>query len=159
MTVQITLDDSEYFHALVAGCMRRVSARQKNRQHYYGALPADAELLDIIGSIGEAVVAKYLDKWWVGRGQFRGGDVGDYQVRTTKYDTGHLLLNKNDYPEIPYILVTVSSGVGKIRGWMYAKEGQDEKYWKDKSGRGGAFYIPQSDLTPIEKLPADVQQG
>lgn len=148
----VTLDNSEYLHALMAGCLRRVSARQAKRQNYYGALSIDAEMLDIIGAVGEAIVAKHLDKFWCGRGKFRGGDVGDYQVRTTKYQNGHLLLNNNDYPDIPYILVTVNNGVGTICGWLYAKEGQRQEYWQDKSGRGGAYYVPQSKLRPIETL-------
>ena len=156
--VTVVLDNSEYLHALMAGCLRRASAREKQRQNYYGALSADSELLDLIGSIGEAVVAKYLDRFWCGRGKFRGGDVGSYQVRATKYDTGCLLLNKNDYPDTPYILVTVNSGVGKIRGWVYAREGQQDKYLQDKSGRGKAYYVPQDALRPIETLPTENKQ-
>lgn len=153
MSVTVELSNPEYLHALMAGCLRRASAREKNRQNYYGALSANAELLDIIGAVGEAIVAKHLDKFWVGRGEFRGGDVGNYQVRATTYDTGHLLLNKKDYPDVPYILVTVSSGVGKIRGWLFGREGQKPEYWQDKSGRGCAYYIPQSRLRPISELP------
>jgi hypothetical protein len=151
-TITVTLDNSEYLHALIAGSLRRASAREKGRKNYYGAQSADSELLDLIGSVGECVVAKHLDRFWAGAGLFRGEDVGEYQVRTTTYDSGHLVLNKNDSDDKKYILVCVNSGVGKIRGWMYARDGKQEKYWKDMSGRGGAFYVPQSDLRPISTL-------
>ena len=154
-TVTITLDNSEYLHALIAGSLRRASARAKGRKNYYGAQSADAELLDLVGSVGECVVAKHLDRFWAGAGLFRGEDVGEYQVRTTTYDSGHLVLNNNDYDDKKYILVCVNSGVGKIRGWIYARDGKQEKYWKDKSGRGPAYYVPQSDLRPISTLMAD----
>lgn len=151
-TVTVTLDNSEYLHALMAGCLRRANAREKNRQNYYGAQSADSELLDIIGAVGEACVAKHLNQFWAGAGVFRGGDVGRYQVRSTTYESGHLVLNRNDYDGTPYILVCVNSGVGKIRGWIYASEGKHAKYWKDMSGRGPAFYVPQSALRPIDEL-------
>jgi hypothetical protein len=151
-TVTVSLDNSEYLHALIAGCLRRANARAKNRQNYYGAQSADSELLDLIGSVGEACVAKHLDRFWAGAGVFRGGDVAEYQVRTTTYDGGHLVLNRNDDDDTPYILVCVNSGVGKIRGWIYAREGKQAKYWIDKSGRGPAFYVPQVDLRPVDTL-------
>lgn len=153
MSVTVELSNSEYLHALIAGCMRRVSARQAGRQNYYGADAADAEMLDILGAVGEACVAKHLDSFWLGAGLFRGDDVGIYQVRSTKYETGHLVLNKADDPNKAFILVTVNSGVGKLRGWLWARDGQQDRYWQDKSGRGGAFYIPQSDLLPMHDLP------
>lgn len=153
MSVTVELTDSEYLHALIAGCMRRVSARGAGRQNYYGAEAADAEMIDILGAVGEACVAKHLDNFWLGAGLFRGDDVGIYQVRSTKYDTGHLVLNKADDPGKVFILVTVCCGVGKLRGWVWARDGQHERYWKDKSGRGGAYYIPQSDLISMAELP------
>ena len=151
-TVTVTLDNSEYLHALIAGCLRRASARAKGRKNYYGAESADSELLDLIGAVGEAVVAKHFNKFWVGAGAFRGDDVGRYQVRSTTYDGGHLVLNNNDNDETPYILVCVNSGVGKIRGWITAREGKQPQYWKDMSGRGPAYYVPQSALRSIDTL-------
>jgi hypothetical protein len=63
-----------------------------------------------------------------------------------------LVLNNNDDDSKKYILVCVNNGVGKIRGWLYAREGKQRKYWRDMSGRGPAYYIPQSDLRPISTL-------
>lgn len=151
-TVTVTLDNSEYLHALIAGCMRRAAAREKGRQNYYGAIPANAEVIDLIGAVGEACVAKYLNEFWLGAGRFRGDDVGAFQVRSTTYDDGHLVLNKNDDDAKAFILACVSNGVGKLRGWIYASEGKREEYWTDKSGRGPAYYIPQSVLRPMESL-------
>lgn len=154
-TVTVTLDDSEYLHALIAGCLRRANARAKGRKNFYGAQSADAELLDMIGAVGEAVVAKHLNQFWAGAGVFRGDDVGRYQVRSTTYDSGHLVLNRNDSDDTPYILVCVNSGVGKIRGWVYGREGKQPQFWRDMSGRGPAFYVPQSALRSIDTLVDD----
>lgn len=152
MSVTVELDNSEYLHALMAGVLRRVSARASKRENYYGAKAEDAEILDILGAVGEAVVAKHLDKFWCGRGVFRGGDVGDFQVRTTKYSNGHLLINKNDYPDKKYILVTVCDGVGTIRGWMYGRDAQKPEFVRDISGRGECFCVPQESLRAMEEL-------
>lgn len=153
MPETVTLDNSEYLHALIAGCMRRAAAREKERKNFYGAKSADAELLDLIGSVGEACVAKWLNAWWAGAGIFRGDDVGQYQVRTTTYESGHLVLNNNDSDDKPYILVVANNGVGKIHGWVYGREGKKPDFWTDKSGRGPAYYVPQSALRGIDTLP------
>ena len=153
MTVVVELTNSEYLHALIVGSLRRANARENSRQNYYGAKSADAETLDLIGAVGECCVAKHLDVFWAGAGLFRGDDVGAYQVRATTYDGGHLALNKADDDEKPFVLVCVNNGVGKIRGWLYAREGKKPEYWQDKSGRGPAFYVPQSCLRPISELP------
>ena len=153
MTVVVELTNSEYLHALIAGSLRRADARAKGRQQYYGARTADSELLDIIGAVGECCVAKHRDVFWCGAGEFRGDDVGSLQVRATTYDNGHLVLTKSDEDNKPYVLVCVSNGVGKIRGWLYGREGKQERYWQDKSNRGPQFYIQQSDLRPVDTLP------
>lgn len=155
MSVTVRLDDSEYLHALIAGCMRRAAAREKGRKNYYGARSADNEAADLIGAVGEACVAKWLDAWWVGAGKFRGGDVRAFQVRATTYETGHLVLNAADSDETPYICVITNDGIGRICGWVYGKEGKQDRYLTDKSGRGPAFYVPQADLRPPETLPRD----
>jgi hypothetical protein len=153
VTVVVELTDSEYLHALIAGSLRRANARAKGRQQYYMARTADSELLDIIGSVGECCVAKYQNVFWCGAGEFRGDDVGHLQVRATTYDNGHLGITKSDEDDKPYVLVCVCNGVGKIRGWVYGREGKQERYWTNKSNRVPQFYVPQSDLRPIETLP------
>jgi hypothetical protein len=146
----VELSNDEYFAAMVSGCMRRINARRNRRSNYHGRSPEGQEEIDLLGAVGEACVAKYLNKFWLGPGEFRGADVGDdLQVRTTSYKTGHLVLSDGDSPDARYILVYACDGVGHIRGWCYGREGQQGMYLTDKSGRGPAYYVPVSALHPI----------
>lgn len=151
---RVELTSSEYLQAMVVGCMRCCEDRKLGRRHAYGARRQDAELHDIVGAIGEAVVAKYLGAFWLGTGTFRGHDVATYQVRSTKYDPPFLCLHSKDDDDKAYICTHVCEGVGVIHGWMYGSEGKAERYFSDrwKNGRP-AFWVPHTDLHPIEELP------
>jgi hypothetical protein len=145
----VALTNDEYLAAMVSGCMRRMSGRANKRTHSNNRTSDGAEQIDILGAVGEACVAKYLDRFWLGPGVFRGADVHDLQVRATSYKTGHLILSDDDSPTAKYILVYASDGVGHIRGWCYGREGQQEMYKDNKSGRGEQYYVPVSALHPM----------
>lgn len=150
--VTITLDASEYYMAMQAGCMRQVQNRRIGRPHYYGA-PADrAEQFHINGSVGEACVAKHLGKYWLGKGTFGGSDVEDYEVRSTSRQDGDLILHDSDKDDRPYISVYVSEGVGVIRGWLPGKDGKKKEYWRDPAKGRPAYFVPVAHLRPIGTL-------
>lgn len=148
-TREVVLTDDEYFAAMVSGCMRRAAARAKGIVHAHNRGLEGSEAIDIMGAVGEACVAKYLDRFWLGPGTFRGADVHDLQVRATSYKTGHLIVTDRDLPDAKYILVYVVNGTGYIRGWCYGKEGMQEIHKADMSGRGPQFYVPVSALHPM----------
>lgn len=145
----VTLTDDEYFAAMVAGCMRRASGRAKGRKHRSNRDIEGVEFIDLVGAIGEACVAKYLDRYWLGPGVVGGMDVADVQVRTTTYKNGCLILHDDDNSDSRFILVYAVDGVGHLRGWCYGREGKQQLYLQDKGGRGEAYFVPVSALHPL----------
>lgn len=159
MSVRIELNSSEYLQAMNVGCMRACQDRRDRRSHVYGARPEDAEMLDIRGAVGEACVAKYLGVFWLGVGVFGGDDVGEYQVRSTAFSRGDLRLHPKDHDDRPYISVYVCEGVGIIHGWLYGREGKQERYWRDPTGKNRpAFFVPADELRSMEELPKEKEK-
>lgn len=151
--VRIVLDESEYYMAMQAGCLRQLENRSIGRPHYWGAPTNRAEQFHITGSVGEACVAKHLGIYWLGKGTFGGSDVGDLQVRSTANPEGKLVLHKSDKDDSPYILVYVSEGVGVIKGWVYGSEGKRQEFWGDPTKKGRpAFFVPHEKLRPMDTL-------
>jgi len=152
--IRVELNSSEYLQAMHVGIMRACQDRKDGRRHAYGARPEDAETYDIRGAVGEAVVAKHLGVFWLGVGVFGGDDVGPHQVRATAWREGTLRLHPKDRDDAAYISVYVCEGAGVIHGWMYGHEGKQDRYWSDPTGKNRpAFFVPASDLHPIEELP------
>lgn len=151
MNIHIT--PSEMYMAAQAGFLRTIQNIYKGAQSAYGA---DQDGIDwkisIEGGIAEFVVAKALNLHWSGKGVMRGPDVGNYQVRSTRYKTGRLLVNPKDDDDSVFILVIGIPPDFKVRGWMFGYEAKQEKYWNTEDTREGAFLVPQSDLRSMEEL-------
>lgn len=94
------------------------------------------------GAMGEMAVAKLLGlEWSVGsKGAL---DVGEYDVRQTKHEDGHLLLQKWDKPRVT-ILVTGKENTFRAVGYLYNPYGMIEKYWR--AIKRPCYWVPQTDL-------------
>lgn len=151
----VTLTQCEYIQAALVGIMRSAENLSANRQHRHGAQPERAEEYTIRGAVGEAVVAKYLDRFWLGCGVLGSTDVGRYQVRATAIPDLGLRLNHWDREGDIFIAVRVVQNVGEILGWLPGVDGKRDEYWGDKFNNGRpAFFIPRSALRPMEELPS-----
>lgn len=150
----VELNSSEYLQAMLVGCMRACQDRRDRRQHTYQARPEDAEMFDIRGAVGEAIVAKYLGAYWLGVGTFGGDDVARYQVRATGWRDGTLRLHPKDADDRAYISVYVCEGRGQIHGWLWGHEGKQEQFWADPTGKNRpAYFVPAKFLHDMEELP------
>jgi hypothetical protein len=123
----------------------------------YGAPEGDgSEELSIVSARGEMAVAKGLNLYWSGSvGDYSAVDVGGLvEVRTIT--TGHhrLILHPGDRDWAPYVLVDASyQPEMRLVGWIYGKDGKDQKYWSDPSGKNRpAFFVPQNKLRPMAEL-------
>ncbi len=156
--VQITLSQTELLIAGMQGLFRRLKAIEKQRDNQ-GVPFNQLWESDIIGSMGEMVIAKWLDKFWspqVGELDSETGDVAGLQVRTTGYRDGHLWMSKHDNPDHIFVLVRGDNSVKQswwIVGWVYGHEGKKEEYWSSKLRNQYAYWIPQNVLHPIEHIP------
>lgn len=112
--------------------------------------------IHIQGAIGETAVAKYLNIYWGGLvNTFKvGGDVGKYQVRTSK--NNYLLIRPNNKDDDIYIAVkSINVTEHILLGWMTGKEAKQEKWKKSPNNRPPAYFVPDSSLNSMITLLED----
>lgn len=154
--IEITLSFHEMYMAAAVGTMRRIVSLKQGHKHKYGNDGSTAWDDHIEGACGECAFAKAVDKHWDGSiNRFQhGGDVGNnYQVRTLKLHYYDLLVRPQDHDDKPYVLVTGRSGTYQVHGWIYGRDAKQEKWKDDKGGRAPAYWVPQSNLKPLDTLP------
>jgi len=146
MPIQIKLSSAELLMASQQATLRIIQCIQEGKKHRYGAKETDTWQMGIEGALGEMVIAKHFGIFW-GKGSQGADDVGPYEVRQTHHAHGALIIHPSDHDHKKYYLVTGVLGNYVIRGWMYAKDAKQEKYWADpqKTNRW-AFFVPQKDL-------------
>jgi hypothetical protein len=163
MMVRVTLTADELAEAFSVGA-RRVAhnaargyrpARTREGQWVNGSLYEHVR-----GAVGECVLAKHLGITWaprVHRPDKPGEpDVGVCGVRFTVYSTGKLIVQEKDANSIPMVLVTgdIDQLHYMIRGWLYAGEAKQERFWGDHANQNRPHYaIPQDCLRPAETIP------
>lgn len=112
--------------------------------------------ISALGALGEKAVAVALNKRWDGSlGDFEASDVDGYQVRTTAYPEGCLLLHKADDDNEIFILVTGKEKHFVLQGWTIGRHGKLDKHWREEGVRHPCFFVPQSQLYSMEILPED----
>jgi hypothetical protein len=111
---------------------------------------------EIEGALAEFAFAKLMDIHWDGKiGVVGKGDVGSWEVRHTHNQDGHLLLQPGDLNHASFVLLTGQAGLYTVRGWIMGRDGKLKEYWADKANTGRpCFWVPQSDLLPMERHSA-----
>tara|TARA_R110002126_G_scaffold279942_1_gene427063 strand:+ start:475 stop:927 length:453 start_codon:yes stop_codon:yes gene_type:complete len=150
MSVDVILTPSEIMMAAQAGIMRQVENIKTKAEPYYGASDVADWQLHIEGCLGEFALAKYLNLWWGGKGDKRNADVFIYDVRTRSSHNYDLILHPDDPDDRNFWLVTGRNGKYKIHGWIIARDGKQEKYWKEPVKNRAAFFVPQSALNSAQ---------
>lgn len=150
---QITLSWGEIWTAAIVGCMRQISNLKDRLHHKYGANNALSWQMHIEGAMGEAAVAKLLDRWWSGAlGDRTAADVGELQVRTTSRRTGRLIVHPGERDLDIFILVICDPPRFMVPGWIYGSDAKSELFWTDPQGGRPAYFVPQNRLKPMELL-------
>lgn len=136
------------------GAARCASALSRRRQGAHG-FDRDHERwqIDCEGVLAEAAVSKALGFEYeatLHALDTAKGDLGDkvnskVQVRSTKYQTGSLLIHGKDADDHRFVLVTGIYGSYTIRGWILGEFGKHDNLWKTYKGRG-AYWVPQDML-------------
>lgn len=154
-TIAVRLAPDELRRAVVIGVERRLYAlREGRRPSSYGNPEGDRWGADIEGACAEAAVAKALNRYWspaVGPVDRQSGDVGRLQVRGTKDHGNRLILHPDDADDVGYVLVTGTAPDYVLRGWIWGREGKDERYWCDPGTSRPAYFVPQERLRSMLK--------
>jgi len=134
--VEIKLSPGDVAYATTEAVSRFNYNRAKGNDASRGAAPTWVEQVarEISGCLGEIAIARWQDKFpFTLFADRKSGDVGEFEVRTTAYQTGKLLIDPSDNPERKYLLVTLPSHyTANIIGWMYGWEAQDQKFFDPK---------------------------
>lgn len=150
----VNIDTYELLDAAIAGVRRHI--HQVFRPNAHGLPEIDDWNVDLTGAVGELVVAKYFNRYWrpVVRDPWNDirCDIGtSLQIKTTEHDNGHLIVHKHHPDDCVYILVVGRNLTWRIAGWLMGWEAKQDTWW-NTNHRVPAFWVPQKELRPIEKL-------
>ena len=152
-SVAVTLASGELHIAAEVGKMRELHAINTNAKHSYGSEHSLIGRFDkhIEGAAAEMAVAKHLKVYWSGNlSNLFGSDVGEHEVRSTRRPNGALILHEDDTDDALFFLVTGTAPFLTIVGWIPARDGKQQRFWKDPTGNNRpAFFVPQSFLYPM----------
>lgn len=148
--LRVELSAEEMRVAASTGVERRLRAIARNRQHRYAWSGDGVWAIDIQAAGAELAVAKVLGRYWADTAApDTDGDVGTgVQVRWTRLANGSLLLHPSDPDDHAYVLVTGEMPSFEIPGWCWGRDGKDERFWREHTGRP-AFFVPQDALRPL----------
>lgn len=154
--IAINLTQPELRYAAMVGMERMISALAKERNSGHGYDEQNGWQVHVEGACGECAVAKYFNVFWSGSaGELdkNFGDVGKFQVRTTPYPAGKLIVHPSDADEHTFLLVTGGYGQYVLRGWTKGRLGKNPQFWGDPTGKERpAYWVPQSVLYRIDTL-------
>jgi hypothetical protein len=151
MPTVINLSDDEIQMGVLQATLRILQCKRDGKKHRYGAKETETWQMGIEGALGEMVIAKHFKIFW-GKGSYGSDDVGPYEVRQTHHAHGSLIVHPSDKDDKRYYLVTGILGNYVIRGYMYAKDAKQQKYWGDPQGSNRpAYFVPQKDLIDDNK--------
>ena len=151
-TLRVELEWFELSRAALVGVSRNVEALRKGCQN---RMPINDEWgIHILGACGECDFAKGTNRYWNGGvNTFKGSDVGkNIQVRTRSHHHYDLIVRRSDHDTDVFVLVTGGPHEFVLRGWILASDAKQQKYMANHGGHGEAYFVPQSDLHPIEQL-------
>ena len=152
--IEITLTKWECAQAAIVGVLRQTEAIGRNLK---SKLPSSNPFqIHCEGACGEMAASKAIDRYWSGSvNTFKnGGDIGEkVQVRTASKPDGKLVVRSDDRDDDYFILVTGQAPTYYVHGWLLGKDAKKAKYLDNPAGRGEAWFVPQSDLRPLDTLP------
>lgn len=150
MRVQLTY--SEIILGAMAGVHRRVEYLKSGLSNRYQPSMEQIWGAQIEGALAEQALAKGLNKYFSGKGEFGQSDLDeDIECRATSWPDGRLILHDADKDEARYYLLVGEVGHYRIIGSIYGWEGKKKEYLDDPNQTGkSAYYVPQSKLEPYE---------
>lgn len=142
----VELSIHEMLVASQVGILRQLEDIKAAKKSFIGEKQDTAWQRHIEGALSECAMAKYLNVYW-NKSPWFNPDVGDVEVRATHHENGSLIIRDRDKDDTRYYLLTGINGKYTVRGYMYAREAKQEKYFMSKvQGRPPSYFVPQADL-------------
>lgn len=161
--MKVAIDRYEAMHCASVAAHRSVNAHYDGRK-----LERDSHFIQTglskhyVGALGEYAVAKALNRHWcpaIRRLDDGTGDVDQLQVKATTRRDGCLIVDVKDQEQFWFFLAVLSVQPGQIAvtlpGKILGSEAKQKQFFRERNmaqniHRGG-FFVPQSQLIPIEK--------
>lgn len=152
--MKIKLEWYEVASCAEVGLRRRIEAIRKGIKDAPGFNRQDKWAIDIEGACGEMAAAKAIAKYWgAGVNTFHAGDVGPFQVRTSRSSRPMLVVRTQNDPQDTFILVMGEAPHFEVAGWIKGREAMRKKYLRKLDPRRPEVYaVPPADLHPLEEL-------
>ena len=159
--IQLTEDD--YKNCFIVLELKRLEVIKRQSKTTYDASSLMRNVIEFCGALGEQAVSNYFGRPYVYKPYSQDAhDVLGYEVRATYYDNGQLLTHASDdkhYGDKPgrYILVTIDQKTltATIRGYSTLSRCNERTDNYETGWRYPCFAMPQSQLWPIDMLPAN----
>jgi hypothetical protein len=149
--VQVELTPRELAMAVNVGMQRLVASTEAGLNHastYHRSFLKRLEE-ETVGACGEIAFSKAFGKYWSPSvNTFHDiADVGtDIEVRSTRLDSGSLIVRDNDAGDRWFVLVTGEPPLMTIRGRILGSEAKKPQYVRDPHGHRKAWFVPQEAL-------------
>lgn len=154
------IDAEDRRHAKIIAHRRQSEAVAMGLEDAHGRGSENGLASHTLGAYGEVGTAKVLGRPWDATVNTfkRGGDVGDYQVRTRSNHDWDLLVRADDRDDDVFILATavderMSDSRIRVHGWLYGREAKRDEWVRTYGGRPPAWFAPQSALRDLSSLP------
>lgn len=149
--MEITLTKPQFWAGIKEGVRRRVNNIERGSTHHNNSPALEGWNMDIEGACGELAFALACGLPWTGQRSER-YDVEPFQVRTTKYPRGRLLLYEGEpskYPDDLFVLVVGEAPEFRIVGYCKGSEVPTIGVFRDLQRGRPCWQVEQSALTPI----------
>lgn len=138
----VELEPFELSRAAFLGVQRQVHSLFVSKQDKNSCLTGEDFSCRILEACGELALAKALGLYWRGAlGEFTVPGIGPIKVRTTDSPGGSLVLHKTDPDEQPFVLVVGQNASFRIVGWIYGREGKNERFWRTEDVQSPAYLV------------------
>ncbi|WP_233854246.1 hypothetical protein [Paraburkholderia sp. HD33-4] len=146
--MRIDLTWPEMLNAAITGVIRRMSSMDKGLNKNRHASKSDYQT-DVTGAIAEACFAKFMDHYWsCSVNTFKAPDVGDWQVRSTEYRDGHLIVRPNDRDGERVAFLVVDGFGATLIGWISVADAKVKCFWREECN---SWWVPQDALAPFDE--------
>lgn len=155
VTIELTVSE---FAVAVQSAMTRmlVSAGQGiNHASTYRRTLVERLQEETVGCCAELAMGKFINQYFipeVGTFHHKPDCLRDIEMRATARQDGRLIVRNNDDAARRYVFATVTGQTVTFVGWMYGYEAKQSKYLSNPNGYREAWFVPQTDLRPIDTL-------
>ena len=152
--MDVKLSASEVLLCAQVGCLHHVTRLYggSSDKHGFERSGMDPWGTVIESRAAEYAVAKTAGTFWIVQALAdpRGArDVTGWHVRSTALPHGSLILHEDDPDDARFVLVVGQIPSLRIAGWIIARDGKTDAYWRGDPGvRRAAWFVPQPALIP-----------